>query len=100
MDAEKEALDHLTAIRRAIAGEVKNAEGTAAVRAALSRLFEGFVVHRSTPEKAHVELIGKVWIEPIVREHAVEGYSESMTPILSPTSLETAENNYCNALTT
>ncbi|MGZ6057286.1 MAG: hypothetical protein ACXWOV_17160 [Isosphaeraceae bacterium] len=32
-------------------------------------------------------------IQPVVREQAVEGYTESMTPILRPTSLETANNN-------
>jgi hypothetical protein len=45
-----------------------HSSGTDAVRAALSRLFEGFAVHRGMPERVHVELIGEVWIEPLVRE--------------------------------
>jgi hypothetical protein len=42
-----------------------------------------------------VELIGGgIWIEPIVTERAVEGYSESMQPILRREPLHQAENKY------
>jgi hypothetical protein len=44
-DVEAETLRKLAAVRGAIAGEVKDAEGVDAVRAALLRLFERFVVH-------------------------------------------------------
>lgn len=67
VDAEHAALQQLAEIRRAIADDVQGAEGVEAVRAALARLFEAFVVHRSTPRRVHVELIGEWWIEPIVR---------------------------------
>jgi hypothetical protein len=72
-DAEAETLRLLSGVRRAIAGEVRDAEGIDAVRAALSRLFERFVLHGGIPSRAHVELIREgFWIEPIVREQAVE----------------------------
>jgi hypothetical protein len=82
-DAEAETLRLLSGVRRAIAGEVRDAEGIDAVRAALSRLFERFVLHEGIPSRAHVELIREgFWIEPIVREQAVEGYTENLTPVL------------------
>jgi site-specific DNA recombinase len=72
LDAESETLRRLTEIRRAIAGEVREAAGVDAVRAALSRLFERFILHRAIPERAHVELIGEPWIEPVLRSAAGE----------------------------
>ena len=82
-DAEADTLRRLSDIRAAIAGEVKDADGLDAVRAALSRLFERFVIRHQT-ERVHVELIvaPRLVIEPIVREQAVEGYSENLRPIL------------------
>jgi hypothetical protein len=97
-DAEQETLARLTEIRRAIAGEVQDAASTDSVRAALARLFVCFIVHRSTPERAHVELIGETWIEPVIREQVIEGYTETMRPILRRTSLDRAENNYAVGL--
>lgn len=67
LDLEHDALRQLAEIRRSIAGDIQAAEGVEAVRAALMRLFDAFVVHRSTPDRVHVELIGEYWIEPIVR---------------------------------
>jgi site-specific DNA recombinase len=98
-DVEGETLRRLAEIRRAIAGEVNDAAGADAVRAALSRLFERFVVHRDVPERAHVELIGKIWIEPIIREQALEKGSEPVVPRLRE-PLEQAANNEHVALTT
>jgi hypothetical protein len=74
-DAEAETLQRLSEIRRLIAGEVRAAEGLDAIRAALSRTFECFVVHREAP-RVHVELIAdaRLVIEPVVREQAIEGY--------------------------
>ena len=91
-NAETEMLRRLTEIRKTIAGEIQSAESVEAVRAALTRLFESFVLHRTTPGRVHVELVGETWIEPIPRESAIEGYSETMTPILRREPLSQAEN--------
>ena len=48
-DVEEDALRRLAEIRQAIAGEIQDAEGLEAVRAALTRLFESFTVHRTRP---------------------------------------------------
>ncbi len=45
------------------------------------------------PERTHVELIGKRWIEPIVSPKAVEGYDEKLRPALARKPLEQAANN-------
>jgi site-specific DNA recombinase len=44
-DAEQDTLERLAEIRRAIAGEIEDAEGVEAVRAALTRLFDRFILH-------------------------------------------------------
>jgi recombinase-like zinc beta ribbon protein len=98
MDAEQEMISYMAEIRQTIVGEIRDAEDAEAVRAALSRLFERFIIHRSTPERVHLELVGEVWIEPVVREQAVEGYTSSMTPILRREPLQQAENNQHVAL--
>jgi DNA invertase Pin-like site-specific DNA recombinase/predicted RNA-binding Zn-ribbon protein involved in translation (DUF1610 family) len=97
-DVETELLEQLARIRAAVAGEVVDAAGVAAVRSALLRLFDGFVLHRGVPEQAHVELIGENWIEPIVSRQAVEGYDEKLRPVLARKPLEKAEDNYAEAL--
>jgi site-specific DNA recombinase len=56
-DAGAETLRRLTEIRRAIAGEVRDAQGTEAVRAALARLFESFTV--SIPKDGEAEITPK-----------------------------------------
>jgi hypothetical protein len=71
-----------------------HSSGTDAVRAALSRLFEGFAVHRGMPERVHVELIGEVWIEPLVREADA---GEPLRP-RSREALHQAESKYAVAL--
>jgi DNA invertase Pin-like site-specific DNA recombinase len=48
-DVEADTLRKLSDLRQAIAGEVQNAQGIEAVRAALSRLFEGFVLRNPGP---------------------------------------------------
>jgi hypothetical protein len=95
-DVEQELLEQLAHIRAAIAGAVKDAEGVEAVRSALLRLFDGFVLHRGVPEEAHVELIGEHWIEPLVSKKVVEGYEEKLHPVLAKKPLGEAENNYVN----
>jgi hypothetical protein len=97
-DVEQEVLEQLVRIRAAVAGAVKDAEGVAAVRSALMRLFDGFVLHRGTPAEAHVELIGETWIEPIVSQRAIEGYDEKLRPVLARKPLESAANNYAEVL--
>lgn len=90
LDAEREMLGQLTEIRRTIAGEVRSSDGVDAVRAALARLFESFVVRRGAPAgRVHVELVDEaLWIDPVVREQAVEGFSESMRPVLRAERVE------------
>lgn len=48
-DAEGDFLRLLAEVRKAVAGEVKNAEGVEAARAAITRLFERFTLHQGTP---------------------------------------------------
>jgi hypothetical protein len=91
-DVEAETLRQLARIRAAIAGEIRDTDGIEPVRAALNRTFERFVLHRSAPGRAHIELIGETWIEPVVREQAIEGYTENLHPILRPEPLGQAEN--------
>jgi DNA invertase Pin-like site-specific DNA recombinase len=98
-EVESELLAQLARIRAAVAGEVKDAEGVAAVRAALMRLFKRFVLHRGTPEGAHLELVGEgYWIEPLISERAVEGYDEKLRPVLARKPLGQAENNLRQSL--
>lgn len=96
-DAESDALEHLTEIRRAIVGEVREAEGVEAVRAALLRMFERFVLHPSGagPERVHAELalVPGFVIEPVIREQAIAGYSEHSVPVLRREPLDQAVNN-------
>ena len=44
-DAEQELLERLAEIRRSITGEINAADDVDAVRAAITRVFEGFVLH-------------------------------------------------------
>lgn len=83
-DAEAETLRRLSEIRALIAGEVVGADGLEAVRAALTRTFEAFIVRRQPVERVHVELVSRarIVIEPVVREQAIAGYTEMLRPIL------------------
>ena len=91
-------LEQLAATRAAIAGEISDAAGVAAVRSALLRFFEGFRLHHGIPAQTHVELIGTRWLEPLVSEQAVAGYDEKLRPVLARKPLEQAANNYAEAL--
>lgn len=99
-DAERDTLANLADLRRAIAGEVQEAEGVEAVRAALSRLFEHFVVRRRASQRVHAELawLGDFVLEPVVREQALEGYS-SLRPVFRREPLYNAGENYADGLT-
>jgi hypothetical protein len=101
-DCEEDTLQALAEIRQAIVGEVKKAPDLEAVRAALRRLFAGFVLHRTgsetAPTRQYLDLAflgdgAEYVIEPIVRDQVVEGYTEKMTPILRREPLYKAENN-------
>jgi site-specific DNA recombinase len=101
-DAESEVLRSLAAIRSAVAGEVKGAEGAEAIRAALSRLFSGFWLHPQkganygdrTGRAELVDIDADYMIEIEVREQALEGYTESgMYPVLRREPLGQAPNN-------
>jgi site-specific DNA recombinase len=96
-DVEVDVLTKLAHIRAAIAGEASDREGVDSVRAALLRLFDAFILHTGTPAEAHVELIGEMWIEPVVNSHAVEHYDEELRPVLARKPLEQAENNYAGS---
>lgn len=87
IDAEQSTLQHLTAIRNAVAGEVRDAEGIDAARAAISRLFERFVLHPAVgaklgpqkrgepfegPDRAPLLDVDGYMIELWVREEVVE----------------------------
>jgi Recombinase zinc beta ribbon domain len=97
-DVEADTLRWLAEIRSAIAGEVRDTESVEAVRAALSRLFEGFVVHpqgnpqygrkhRDDPAPAGPDIaplldVEDFTIEIWVREQALVGYDASLAPVL------------------
>ena len=102
-DVESETLHRLSEIRAAIAGEIQDASGIEAVRAALARIFECFVIRRRV-KGVHVELawLGEddLVIEPVVKEQFIEGYSENLRPLVRREPLEQAENNYAVGLVT
>jgi DNA invertase Pin-like site-specific DNA recombinase len=78
-DLEAATLRHLAEIRRAVAGEIDDREGIAAVRAALTRTFEGFRLRKVQPGmRVHAELAwqGDHVIEPIIREDAIQADAE------------------------
>ena len=105
-DAERETLERLVEIRRAIAGEVKDAEGIEAVRAALVRLFDRFIIHPAgnvrigrqsrdepIPDGPNVRPVLDVdgyVIEVWIREQMLEGYGEAIRPILKREPLSSA----------
>ena len=91
---ESELLEQLERIRAAVVGEVSDAAGVDAVRAALLRLFDRFILHRGVAEHANLELVGEgYWIEPVISERAVAGYDETLHPVLARKPLGKAENN-------
>lgn len=82
LDAETEVLRRLAEIRKSIAGDVQDADGAEAVRAALASLFDAFVLHRSPPARVQVELMRPgMWIEPILRADAIERHTPSDWPL-------------------
>jgi DNA invertase Pin-like site-specific DNA recombinase len=87
-DIEAEVLETLAEIRSALAEEVKDADGAAAVRAVLMRLFDGFVLHRGEPDGQGDEPVGDGWwIEPVLGRHTVDRYDAKLRPVLGRSSL-------------
>jgi len=76
LNAERATAERLTEIRAAVAGEVSGARDLDAVRAALTRLFDYFVVKRIEPGmRIHAELAWAgdgLMIEPVMRDDALE----------------------------
>jgi DNA invertase Pin-like site-specific DNA recombinase len=94
-EAESEsALSRLTAdllvqlseIRAEITKEVTDSKEAAAVRAALMRLFDGFVLHRGPPrhEKREGTKVA-YWLEPVLSQHQMGGYVDRLRTKLRPT---------------
>lgn len=101
-DIEAAVVERIARIRAAVAGEVKDAEGAAAVRATLMRLFDGFTLRDGVPGgdgPVNVELIGERWLDPHISPEAIAGF-EAELPVLLKQPLETAENNSYEGLTT
>lgn len=103
LDAEQETLARIAEIRKAIAGKVNDPNGVDAVRGALLRLFDAFVIRRSAAgQKVHLEMARPgLIIEAILREDVVGGLEAplvfSREPLLDggPT-MNSAENHQIN----
>jgi hypothetical protein len=88
-------LRQLAELRRVIAGEVANASTLDAIRAALTRLFERFELHRIDSEAVehpglHGDLLvpGGYVIVPHVRPQVIEGHVlDGLVPVLRRTAL-------------
>jgi site-specific DNA recombinase len=119
VDAEQELLERLGEIRRAIAGEVSDAASTEAVRAALSRLFDRFIIHpaenprygrqrRDDPEPwpdrppmAPLVEVENYIIEVWIKEQVVVSYDNGrLVPILRREPLDQGADNDGVGLTT
>lgn len=101
-DIEAAVVERIARIRSAVAGEVKDADGAAAVRATLMRLFDGFTLREGIPagtDPVNVELIGERWLEPHISPEAIAGM-DGDTPVLTREPLESAKNNSYEGLTT
>jgi site-specific DNA recombinase len=78
-------LEAFSEVREALTKEIRDAGGAAELRAVLMRLFEGFVLHREGPKQGEVLALanGGSWIEPLVIEEVLGGYSEGLRPSFS-----------------
>jgi hypothetical protein len=106
-DAEEEVLCQLTEIRRAIAGEITDAEGVDAVRAALARLFKAFVIHPPADALLAVARSGEALmvgpdgreafaLEPVLRDEVLAGFDGRGFPQLRREPLQQAESKERN----
>jgi DNA invertase Pin-like site-specific DNA recombinase len=91
-EVEADVLAQLAQIRAEIAEEVLGAEGAAAVRAVLMRLFDGFVLHEGQNEE-RLKKPG-YWIEPLLSELTLAGDDEKPCPALAHKPLAQAKNNF------
>jgi hypothetical protein len=92
-------LDLLSKIRAEIAKEVVDSKEAAAIRAALMRLFDGFVLHRGPPGPATGEGTKVAyWLEPVLGQHQMGGYVDRLREKSVPTDSSNppweAENNF------
>ena len=92
-------LAQLSEIRAGIAKEVTDSKEAAAVRAALMRLFDGFVLHRGRPRHETREGTKVAyWLEPVLSQHQMGGYVDSLRkkplPAGSGDPSGEAKNNY------
>ena len=72
-------LTQLSEIRAEITKEVTDSKEAAAVRAALMRLFDGFVLHRGSPRHETREGTKVAyWLEPVLSQHQMGGYVDSL----------------------
>ena len=74
-------LGQLSEIRAEIAKEVTDRKEAAAVRAALMRLFDGFVLHRGQPR--HETREGKkvaYWLEPVLSQDQMDRLRTKLRP--------------------
>jgi hypothetical protein len=76
----------LSEIRAEIAKEVVDSKEAAAIRAALMRLFDGFVLHRGSPgPEAGEGTKVAYWLEPVLGQHQMGGYVDRLRTKLRTT---------------
>ncbi len=78
LGAERETLQKLAQLRAAVAGEISSQDDLDTVRAALTQLFEHFVIKKVEPgTRVHAELawVGEYILEPVIREEVIEGHT-------------------------
>ena len=101
-------LRRLTEIRRAVAGEITDAQGVDAVRAALARLFKGFVIHPpadallAVARRREALLVGpegreRFALEPVLRDEVLAGFDGRGFPRLRREPLAQAGNNHLSS---
>src|ERR1044072_3154934 len=72
-------LTHFSGIGADITNEVTDSKEAAAVRAALMRLFDGFVLHRGSPRhEKRGDIKVPHWLEPVLSQHQVGGYVDRL----------------------
>lgn len=99
-DVEANVLRQLAELRRVIVGEVRDAGTLDAIRAALTRLFERFELHRIDSDAVqhpglHSDLLvpGGYVLVPHVRPQAVEGHVlDGLVPVLRKAALPLPES--------
>jgi site-specific DNA recombinase len=96
-------LTQLSEIRAEIAREVTDFKEAAAVRAALMRLFDGFVLHRDSPRHEKREYIKVAyWLEPVLSQDQMGGYvgrlRKKPPSVGSGDPIGQAENNFDPAI--